>query len=92
LDKSNSLLNPIEVINNYIIDKFKKDYHEQKDIQNNLYMVFIRYYGKKLDSEKNKLLKKMDIEPSILYNDDITSNNCPSIITLQFLSLFNHIK
>jgi len=81
LDKSNNLINPIDAINNYIIDKFKKDYHDiQKDNQNNLYMIFIRYYGKKLDSEKNKLLKKMDIEPSILYNVDITSNNYKNII------------
>lgn len=80
LEKNNEeQVNPIDSINRYIIEKFLKDFPDLHK-ENNPYMIFIRYYGKKLDSEKNKLLKKLDIEPSILYNVDITQNNYKNII------------
>ena len=84
LDKENSkesILNPIDSINNYIIHKFKKDFPDlEKDNQYNLYMIFIRYYGKKLDSEKNNLLKKLDIDPKLLYNADISQDKYKNIL------------
>ena len=43
-------------------------------------MIFIRYYAKKLDTEKNNLLKKLDIEPKLLYNADITQDKYKSIL------------
>lgn len=82
LDKEKNLkINPIDSINNYIIHKFKKDFPIlEKDNQHNLYMIFIRFYGKKLDTEKNNLLKKLKIEPSILYNIDISKEKYKDIL------------
>ncbi len=81
IDKYKINSSPIDLINWYIINKFKKEYKEiQDDNQNNLYMVFIRYYSKKLDSEKKELLKRLDINPKILYNVDLKKNNYKIII------------
>ena len=82
LDKEKNIkINPIDSINNYIIHKFKKDFPIlEKDNQNNLYMIFIRFYGKKLDTEKNNLLKKLKIEPSILYNIDLSQEKYKDIL------------
>ncbi len=73
--------NPIDCINYYIINEFKKDFPElAKDNQNNIYMEFIRFYAKKLDTEKNKLLKSMGIDPAILYNIDIIHDKYKNVI------------
>jgi hypothetical protein len=74
--------NPIDCINYYIINQFKKDFPEfAKENQNNIYMRFIRFYAKKLDSEKNKLLKSMGINLSIIYNLDIVDDTYNDVIT-----------
>ncbi len=73
-------INPIDVINNYIITEFKKDYPSVTKSQSNLYMMFIRYYAKKLDDEKNKFLKKIDVDPAILYNTDIIQDKYLQIV------------
>ncbi len=84
---------PIELINNYVIKKFKKDYKEvENDNQNNLYMLFIRYYAKKLDTRKNELLKKLNINSSILYNVDLSEKNYKTIINKLNNELLKYIK
>ena len=65
LINKNKNYNPIDVIDNYIINNFKKDF---KNINNdNLYMVFIRYYARHLDLEKNKVLKSFGINNKDMY-------------------------
>ena len=73
--------NPIDCINYYIINEFKKDFPEfYKENQNNIYMGFIRFYAKKLDSEKNKFLKSIGIDPAVLYNIDIIHDKYKDVI------------
>ncbi len=73
--------NPIDCINYYIINEFKKDFPEfSKENQNNIYMGFIRFYAKKLDSEKNKFLKSIGIDPAVLYNIDIIHDKYKDVI------------
>lgn len=64
--------NPVKYINWYIINQFDKDFPEIKsESETNKYMTFIRYYSKKLDSRKVDLLKDLNIEPNILYRNEI---------------------
>ncbi len=73
--------NPIDYINWYIINQFSKDFPEIKsDLQYNKYMTFIRYYSKNLDERKNDLLKKLDIDPKILYHTEIDESNFKNIV------------
>jgi hypothetical protein len=55
-------------------------------------MIFIRYYSKRLDTEKNKLLKKLDINPNILYNVDLKEKNYKIIIKKLNDELFKYIN
>ena len=72
LFKNNFDINPIDFINWYIINQFDKDFPEIKsESETNKYMTFIRYYSKKLDSRKVDLLKDLNIEPNILYRNEI---------------------
>lgn len=65
-------INPVKYINWYIINQFHKDFPEIKSTtETNKYMTFIRYYSKKLDSRKVKLLEDINIEPNILYRNEI---------------------
>jgi hypothetical protein len=74
-------INPIDYINWYIINKFKKDFPDIiSDTQNNIYMIFIRYYGKNLDTLKKKLLKKLDINENLLYHNNLNRNNFNIIV------------
>jgi hypothetical protein len=69
-------INPIDYINWYIIHKFKIDYPNiLNDKQNNIYMNFIRFYGKRLDTLKNNLLKKLNIDYNLLYHNNLTDVN-----------------
>ena len=96
VNNKNPILNPIDSVNNYIIHKFKKDFPDlEKDNKYNLYMIFIRYYAKKLDTEKNNLLKKLDIDPVLLYNADISQDKYKIIlkkINLELLKYSNKNK
>ena len=84
---------PVDLINWYIINKFKKEFSGiSDDNQNNSYMIFIRYYSKRLDTEKKKLLKKLDINPNILYNVDLKEKNYKIIIKKLNDELFKYIN
>lgn len=79
IDKEEYNMNAIDIINDYIINSFRNEYKiETNDI--NLYLIFIRYYGKKLDSDKNKLIKSYNLDPSIYYYSYINENNSNIII------------
>jgi hypothetical protein len=81
-------INPIDVINDYIINNFKKD----NIITDNIYISFIRYYAVGLDRQKNILLKKYGINPSIVYHHNIDSVKYSSIINKLNNELINIIK
>jgi hypothetical protein len=66
------------IINNYIINKFSKDFNEI-DSSMNKYIYFIRYYSKYLDSNKNKLLKSFGIKN--YYKKEFKPNEEKNIIT-----------
>lgn len=71
----------IKLINNYIINKFSVDFPELKfDKQQNLYLVFIRYYSKELDKEKNKLIKNYGLNISSMYHLDLDNKIHKKII------------
>jgi hypothetical protein len=66
LTKSEQIIN---LINNYVINKFKEDFPNLKtDEQQNLYMSFIRYYAKSLDKEKNEIIKNYGLNISTMYH------------------------
>jgi hypothetical protein len=68
--------NPIDVINYYIINKFEKDFEDKNNSDNiNKYMRFIRYYGRYLDENKNKLIDNYGIERSVIYQNDMSEDN-----------------
>lgn len=70
----------IKLINNYIINIFKNDFENLKnDNQQNLYMTFIRYYGKRLDNFKNKLMKAYNIDISTIYHINLNNTNLKNI-------------
>ena len=71
-------LKTISLIKNYIINKFTHDF-DIKD-KSNIYMIFIRYYAKYLDNEKNKLLKKCDINKDIIYYENLKNNDLKKIV------------
>ena len=71
LFKIKSNINPIDFINWYIINKFSKDFKIDDINKTNKYILFIRYYARFLDSEKNKLINKFKLDPSLSYQDDI---------------------
>jgi len=72
----------IKLINNYIINTLTKDFPKLKDdIQQNLYMTFIRYYAKKLDNYKNKLIKKYGFNLSTIYHLNLNDENNKKIIS-----------
>ena len=80
-------INPIDIINNYIINKFKND-----NIVDNIYISFIRYYAVGLDRQKNALLKKYNIDPSIVYHNNIDNKKYSIIINKLNNELINIIK
>jgi hypothetical protein len=72
LFKAKSNINPIDFINWYIINKFSKDFNiDDKVNKTNKYILFIRYYARYLDIEKNKLIKKFNLDYSLSYQEDI---------------------
>jgi hypothetical protein len=65
-------MNPIDFINWYIINKFSKDFSINTDInKTNKYILFIRFYSRHLDDEKNKIIKKIGLDPSLTYQNDL---------------------
>ena len=75
LIKYNSDLNPIDFINWYIINNFFNDFNiDEKENRTNKYILFIRYYARYLDNEKNKLIHKYKLEPSLSYQTDYDAN------------------
>jgi len=75
LFKNNSLINPIDFINWYIINKFSKDFNiDENKNKTNKYILFIRYFALYLDSEKNKLIKKYNLDPGLSYYEDLEIN------------------
>jgi len=85
---NNKNVNPIDIINNYIINKFKNNYA----IVDNVYLTFIRYYAINLDKNKNMLLNRYKIDPSILYHNNIDNKKYMKIITKLNEELMNIIK
>jgi hypothetical protein len=81
-------INPIDIINNYIINKFKND----NNIIDNIYMSFIRYYAVGLDMQKNNILNKYGISPAILYHNIIDNKKYYDIIIRLNKELINIIK
>ena len=70
----------IKIINRYIINNFESDFNLYNVKDYNKYMMFIRYYGKYLDENKNKIIKNMGIREEILYNNEIKNNILNEII------------
>lgn len=65
-------MNPIDFINWYIINKFSKDFSINTDVnKTNKYILFIRFYSRHLDNEKNKIIKKIGLDPSLTYQNDL---------------------
>lgn len=72
LFKNKINMNPIEFINWYIINKFDKDFNINTDInKTNKYILFIRFYSRYLDNEKNKIITKLGLDPSLTYQNDL---------------------
>lgn len=68
-------INPIEFINWYIINKFIKDFDIDQNLnKSNKYILFIRYYSRFLDFEKNKILKKIGLDYRLSYQNDMDVN------------------
>lgn len=80
----NEILRPeqiINLINNYIINNFKNDFPDLlNNNEQNLYMIFIRCYAKKLEQKMNKLIKSYNLNKSILYQMDIDKKTQKIII------------
>jgi hypothetical protein len=75
LYKNNSKANPIDFINWYIINKFSKEFNINENTnKTNKYILFIRYYSRYLDIEKNNLISKYNLDPSISYQNDLEIN------------------
>ncbi len=92
LDKNISI-NPIKYINWYVINQFDEDFPEiKKDSESNKYMTFIRFYAKKLDTRKNELLEKLDIEQNILYRDQVSQHEIKSINKILNKELFDNLN
>lgn len=96
LSKLKSKINPIDFINWYIINKFSKDYDiDDKVNKTNKYILFIRFYARYLDIEKNKLIKKFNLDPSQSYQEDVDidyHNNIVSNINIQLEKLMKTDK
>jgi hypothetical protein len=67
----------VTLLNNYIINRFSIDYKNGND---NNYMTFIRYFAKKLDNEKNSIIKKYKLESEIIYSTNIKNQYYKKII------------
>ncbi len=75
LFKAKSNINPIDFINWYVINKFSIDFNiDEKINKTNKYILFIRYYAYYLNIEKNKLIKKFNLDYSLSYQEDIEIN------------------
>lgn len=82
LFKLKSKINPIDFINWYIINKFSKDFDiDDKVNKTNKYILFIRYYARYLDTEKNKLVKKFNLNPSLIYQADFDNDYHSAIVS-----------
>jgi hypothetical protein len=82
LSKLKSKINPIDFINWYIINKFSKDFNiNDKVNKTNKYILFIRFYARYLDLEKNKLIKKFNLDPSLSYQADFDIDYHNTIVT-----------
>jgi len=84
----NNNKSPIDIINNYIINKFRVD----NKIIDNIYISFIRYYAIGLDRQKNDILKKLNIDPSIIYHYNIDNKKYMKIINKLNEELINIIN
>ena len=80
LMEKNLVINAIDLINYYIINKFRKDFKLNIIKNKNLYLTFIRYYSKKLDNEKNTLITNLGLNPIIYYYNNIEKKNLTIII------------
>ena len=68
----------ISLIKNYVLNKFKNDFNINDS--SNIYMIFVRYYAKYLDKQKNKIIKKCGINKDIIYHENLDNNNLKKII------------
>jgi hypothetical protein len=82
----NNNIKPIDVINNFVINQFKNDNID------NIYISFIRYYAVGLDSQKNELLKRYNIDPAVIYHNHIDNKKYSIIINKLNNELLNIIK
>ena len=63
----------IALMKNYIINEFKNDFKINNN--NNIYMIFIRYYAKYLDNEKNKIITQCNLNSDIIYHSNIKNKD-----------------
>lgn len=67
--------NPIDFINWYIINKFSADFDIDLNMnKSNKYILFIRYYARFLDLEKNKIIKKIGLDSSLIYQNELDTD------------------
>ena len=65
----------IDLINDYILINFEKDFKDiLNDSQLNKFMIFIRYYGFSLDIYKNKLMSKFNLSLKSIYHINLKDN------------------
>ena len=69
----------ISILKSYIINNFINDFNI-KD-KSNIYMIFIRYYSKYLDTNKNIMIKKCGIDSENIYYANLKNNDYKKIIT-----------
>lgn len=83
----------INLINNYIINIFSKDFKSvANDDQQNIYLTFIRYYAKKLDTEKNNIIKSYNVPTNIIYHINLNNKNFKKIINKLNHTLIKLVK
>ena len=75
----------ITLIDNYIINVFKKDFPNLAN-NDNLYMSFIRYYSKNLDNVKNTFLLSINVNEDMLYK--LNNQSILSYISNHIFNLF----
>lgn len=75
LIKNKIEISPINFINWYVINKFNEDFEIDVNInRTNKYILFIRFYSRYLDTNKNIIIKNFGLDPSLSYQNDLDSS------------------